>query len=201
MKTPIWTRALRSCADPQRARHFLELLAGTAAGTPLAAFTAEQAGVLAALFSGSQALSNALVTHPDWLEVFQAERLKFPRRKQGLQHQVNGVLQPLLEQRDYAAALARVREFKQHEMLRIGARDLARLGQLPEILQEISDVADVCLDSVWRVCHSQLVERFGRPYHQDASGRWRETAACVLGMGKLGGQELNYSSDVDVLLV
>ncbi|HWW02131.1 MAG TPA: hypothetical protein VNZ64_20695 [Candidatus Acidoferrum sp.] len=201
MKTPLWTNAIKSCADPQRAGHFLDLLASTPAREALTSFSPEQAGILAALFSGSQALSNTLVTHPDWLAIFEPERLKFARRKQGLQQEVSRALQPLLQQRDYAAALARVREFKQREMLRIGARDLARLGRLPEILLELSDVAEVSLDGVWRVCHSQLTERYGRPYHQDASGRWRKTSACVLGMGKLGGQELNYSSDVDLLLV
>ena len=75
-------------------------------------------------------------------------------------------------------------------MLRIAARDLARLGKLPEIMQEISDVADVCLDAVWQVCYRQLAGRYGQPWHQDAGGRWQPTAGCVLGMGKLGGQEL-----------
>src|SRR5439155_15429150 len=84
---------------------------------------------------------------------------------------------------------------------RIGARDLARLGKLAEIIGEISDVADVCLESVWRICYQQLSGRFGRPYHQDAEGRWHGTAGCVLGLGKLGGHELNYSSDVDGMFV
>src|SRR5207249_2674608 len=75
------------------------------------------------------------------------------------------------------------------------------LAQVGEITRELSDVAHVCLDSVWRICDAQFRERFGRPYHADPAGRWHETAACVLGLGKLGGQELNYSSDVDLLLV
>jgi glutamate-ammonia-ligase adenylyltransferase len=86
-------------------------------------------------------------------------------------------------------------------MFRIGARDLARLGITSEIIGEISDVADVCLDAVWRVCHRQLSARLGQPYHQNADGQWQPTAGCVLGLGKLGGRELNYSSDVDVMFV
>ena len=110
-------------------------------------------------------------------------------------------LKPLLAASDFAAALARVREFKQREMLRIAARDLARLGNLPEIMQEISDVADVCLERCGRCATGSSPARYGQPCHQDAGGRWQPTAGCVLGMGKLGGQELNYSSDVDVLFV
>ena len=86
-------------------------------------------------------------------------------------------------------------------MLRIAARDLARVANAPGITREISDVADVCLDAVWQICRQQFLGRFGQPYHQDADGKWHPTAFCVLGMGKLGGQELNYSSDVDVLFV
>jgi glutamate-ammonia-ligase adenylyltransferase len=199
--SPIWTKALKCCADPQRAKHFLELLWATNAGPALASCQESQAKVLAALFSGSQALSNLLVSHPDWLVSLEPEALKFPRRKQGLQQEAQTWLKPLLEGRDYAAELRRVREFKQREMLRIGARDLALLGNTSEITREISHVADVCLDAVWQVCHRQMLERYGQPWHQDAAGRWQPTAGCVLGLGKLGGQELNYSSDVDVLFV
>jgi glutamate-ammonia-ligase adenylyltransferase len=72
---------------------------------------------------------------------------------------------------------------------------------VPEIVRELSDLADVCLDKVWDICHLQLTARQGRPYHQDEQGRWQETRGCILGMGKLGGRELNYSSDVDLLFV
>ena len=86
-------------------------------------------------------------------------------------------------------------------MLRIAARDLGRLADVLEITGEISLVADVCLDAVYRLCRQSLTQRLGQPFHLDASGRWRETQFCVIGLGKLGGQELNYSSDVDVLFV
>ena len=201
MKNPIWTNAIKTCADAQRAKHFFDLLAATSAGEALQASLAEQARVLAAVFSGSQALGNLLVARPEWLSVLEPEALKFPRRKQGLRNEVNRWLKPLLAASDYGAALTRLRKFKQREMLRIAGRDLARLGKLAEILQEISDGADVCLDAVWQVCYQQLTGRHGQPWHQDAGGRWQPTAGCVLGMGKLGGQELNYSSDVDVLFV
>jgi len=111
------------------------------------------------------------------------------------------LLEPRLRTDDYAGALTELRSFKQREMLRIAARDLARLSNVVEITRELSDVADVCLDAVLRVVWQQFTRRFGRPFHQDANGHWQPTAFCVLGMGKLGGQELNYSSDVDVLFV
>src|SRR5437016_5726607 len=95
----------------------------------------------------------------------------------------------------------RARHHLEQLMNTSAAGDLARLGNLSEIMREISDVADVCLDNVWQLCRRQLTERLGQPYHQDADGKWLPTGFCVLGLGKLGGQELNYSSDVDVIFV
>ncbi len=201
MNSPAWTNAVNACADPQRAKSFLGLLAATSAGPALQACSADQARVLAAVLGASQALGNLLVARPDWVGALEPESLKFPRRRQGLRSEINRVLKPLLAASEFDAALTRLREFKQREMLRIAARDLARLGGLPEIVQEISDVAEVCLEVVWQVCHRQMTGRYGQPCHQNPEGRWQPTAGCVLGLGKLGGQELNYSSDVDVLFV
>ena len=201
MRNPVWIEALKASADPQRAKHYLDALEAAGGGPALSAPSPEQARLLAALFSGSQALSALLAAQPQWLDLLEPASLKYPRRKQGLGNEAAGWLKPLLERRDYALALERTRRFKQRELLRIGARDLARLGGVTEITRELSGLADVCLDAVWQVCHRQLANRYGRPAHQDASGRWHPTAGCVLGLGKLGGQELNYSSDVDVMFV
>lgn len=201
MSTPNWTKSLANCADPQRARHFFALLSATEIGPQLLKLSADHVEVLTALFSGSPALSNLLIANPDWFPALDLEHIRHPRRKQGLHSELNGWLKPLLGNRDHPGAYARLRRFKQQQMLRIATRDLARLARVVEITQELSDVADVCLESVWQICREQFTTRFGQPYHQDAGGQWCPTAFCVLGMGKLGGQELNYSSDVDVLFV
>jgi [glutamine synthetase] adenylyltransferase / [glutamine synthetase]-adenylyl-L-tyrosine phosphorylase len=201
MNHPALAAAANASADPERVKRLLGLLSEAGAGRTLETLPAEAARILAALLSGSSALGNLLVAHPDWLALFDAGPLRFPRREQGLRGEVAAWLEPALEAREYAGAFRRLREFKQQEMLRIAARDLARLGTVLEITREISNVADVCLDGVWQICHRQWIERYGRPWHRDASNRWQPTDFCVLGMGKLGGQELNYSSDVDVLFV
>src|SRR6266436_584739 len=131
MSNPLWAKAIKMCADPQRAKHFLGLLAVTNAGPALRKVSAEQAQVLTALFSGSPALSNVLVANTGWLEA-------------------------LLEARDFATAYTRLRQFKQQQMLRIATRDLARVANAPAITREISDVADVCLDAVWQICRQQF---------------------------------------------
>jgi glutamate-ammonia-ligase adenylyltransferase len=201
MKSPTWARAIKDCADPAQATHFRDLLMAGDAPPRLARASLEEARILCALFSGSQAMSALLVANSGWLSVLESGTLKFARREQGLRGEMQSLLEPLRAARDYAGALKQLRHFKQREMLRIAARDLARLGDVVEITQEISAVADVCLEGVWDVCHLQLSERHGLPYHQDAEGRWHRTAGAIIGLGKLGGQELNYSSDVDVMFL
>ena len=178
-----------------------EMLADVPEAPALGAVSSEQARILCALFSGSQALSEQLLSKPELLAVITPENLQHPRRLQGLRAELQALLEPLLQTKDYAGALSGLRRLKQREMLRIAARDLARLAEAAGIIGEISDVADVALSGVFDICWRQLVERLGRPFHQDADGRWHATGFCVLGLGKLGGQELNYSSDVDVVFV
>jgi [glutamine synthetase] adenylyltransferase / [glutamine synthetase]-adenylyl-L-tyrosine phosphorylase len=199
-RNPVWTEALAKGADPHRARHYLGLLSETEAVTVLKKASAEQARILAAVLSGSQALSGVILAQPGWLEILSPEQLEYGRRKQGFFQELRRNIEKL-ENSAPAGALAEVRQFKAREMLRVGARDLANLATVSEIIAELSDVADVCLESVWRICVKQCVQKYGRPYHLDVNGRWQPTSACVLGMGKLGGRELNYSSDVDVLFV
>ena len=201
MKKSDWQKLAGTSADPARVKHFLDLLAATGAGPQLEKFSADRIRVVVALLSGSSVLGNLLVANPDWLSVLDIQQLKFPRRAEGFRREIESGLKPKLEARDYSGALAELRRFKQREMLRIAARDLARFSNVVEITREISDLADVCLDAVWRICRQQFTGRFGQPFHQDAEGNWQRTEFCVLGMGKLGGQELNYSSDVDVLFL
>jgi glutamate-ammonia-ligase adenylyltransferase len=201
VKNPLWTKALKSSADPERSRHLLDSLVAAGTRSHLEKFSADSMRVFAALSGGSQALGDLLLAHPDWLSLLDTERLKFPRRAQGFQQEVGRLLGPALKAQDYAGSLTKLRRFKQRELFRIAARDLARLSNVVEITCELSDVADVCLEAVFWIVWSQFTARFGQPFHQDPDGRWQPTAFCVLGLGKLGGQELNYSSDVDLMFV
>ena len=198
---PVWKKAVLASADPARAEHFLRELLVTPASSALRTAAPEDIRILCALFSGSQALSEQLVARPEWLSLLTPEHLQHPRRDQGLRSELHRFVQPRLDPLDWAGALDEIRRFKQRELLRVAARDLARLSTAAEIIRELSDIADVCLAAVFNVGWLQLAERFGRPFHQDAEGAWRPTGFSVFGLGKLGGQELNYSSDVDVIFV
>jgi glutamate-ammonia-ligase adenylyltransferase len=181
MTKPTLARVIKASADPGRASRSLELLSATPEGEAIRGFSEEHLRVLAALVSGSQALTAALVAHPAWLKLLDAEGLKHPRRKQGLSSELNGIMQPLQTQQDYSAAFRQIREFKMREHFRIAARDLGRLADVVEVTAELSALADVTLQAIWHLSLLQLIERYGQPCHQDASGRWRVTGASVSG--------------------
>lgn len=200
MKKTEWQKIIKSSADPARVRNFLESLESEAVAQ-LHQLPPDSAYALAALVSGSQFLGELLQTNPALLSLFDFERLQYPRRTDGLRREVEGFLKPKLGARDYAGALTELRRFKQREMLRIAARDLGHLSNVVEITGELSAVADVCLDTVLQILSQQFLEKYGQPFTQDANGKWQPTPFCICGLGKLGGQELNYSSDVDLMFL
>jgi [glutamine synthetase] adenylyltransferase / [glutamine synthetase]-adenylyl-L-tyrosine phosphorylase len=202
MLNPVWTTVMEQCADRERVGHYLTQLRETVAAAWLDRAGAEEARIAGALFSGSQALSDWVVAHPEEVEtLFDLDRLRHNRQVQGLKREIRGWLDLSLAGHDYSQALLRTRAFKQREWVRIAIRDLARLAATPEVIGEISNAADAVLDTVHRICWSQITGRFGLPYHLDAEERWQSTTFAVLGLGKLGGHELNYSSDVDLMFV
>ncbi len=83
------------------------------------------------------------------------------------------------------------------QLARIAWRDLASFADVDEILRELTLLADVCIDSAFRRANLQLAARHGAPRSADGA----ELPLLTLGMGKLGGGELNFSSDIDLVLL
>jgi len=97
---------------------------------------------------------------------------------------------------DAAALLAR---FKKREYVRIMLRDVLGIATLAETTAELSALSDVLIEEALREVHAQLQHRFGTPQELDREGRLVNSRFAVLSLGKLGGNELNYSSDIDLL--
>ena len=101
---------------------------------------------------------------------------------------------------DDRALAAALRRYRADEMVRLGARELG-LGSPVEVGAELAHLADVCLDAAIDHHTAQLCERHGRPRFVDDDGVERDCELAVIGMGKLGGEELNFASDIDVIYV
>lgn len=90
--------------------------------------------------------------------------------------------------------------FKSSMMLNIGARDLMGRDDVFDTFRSLSDVAEVCIEVIADREFERLAERHGRPGLVQNEQRI-ECGFCILGLGKLGGQELNYHSDLDIVFV
>lgn len=88
-----------------------------------------------------------------------------------------------------------LRRQRNRALLRIALRDVNAWADLDETLTDLSALADACIAAALAQARAQLVERHGEP--RDAAGE--RLQPVVLGMGKLGGGELNFSSDIDLI--
>jgi glutamate-ammonia-ligase adenylyltransferase len=87
--------------------------------------------------------------------------------------------------------------FRRRQLLRIALRDVLGAATLAEITQELSNLADAILDAASRRVRAQFAARHGEPRLPDGS----VCGFSVISLGKLGGSELNFSSDVDLMFV
>ncbi len=100
---------------------------------------------------------------------------------------------------DFTTLQKGLRQYKAAQVLRIGARDLCGLATLEETMAELSGLAAASLQRAYEVCDRQLQEEFGRPLESEEDGISRTAEMTILGMGKFGGNELNFSSDIDLI--
>ena len=96
---------------------------------------------------------------------------------------------------------AQLARFKRRNYLRIVLKDVLHLSTLGETTLELSSLADVILTNTLLYCDQELEKRYGQPQYRDAQGRIVRSGFSILSLGKLGGNELNYSSDVDLLFL
>src|SRR5882724_3897690 len=99
---------------------------------------------------------------------------------------------------DFGDFKRRLRVARRREVLRMGARELG-WGTTAEVARELAAFADACLEASVRFCEAEVGRALGPPLVDDPGAPGYPRARfVVMGMGKLGGEELNFSSDVDV---
>ncbi|MFW6081199.1 MAG: bifunctional [glutamate--ammonia ligase]-adenylyl-L-tyrosine phosphorylase/[glutamate--ammonia-ligase] adenylyltransferase [Desulfosalsimonas sp.] len=96
---------------------------------------------------------------------------------------------------DEAALSAGLRRLRHREMVRIAWRDLSGKADLFETMAELSEFADACVSEVVKFLHPLLSRRLGQPVDPEGTPQ----QLVVFAMGKLGGNELNFSSDIDLM--
>lgn len=184
--------------SPDLALNGFERLAGVVEQETLATLIKNRKRLGQALFlcGSSPFLINLIYKSPSLLaRLFIDQELDQAR---SYDEQLAALRQTLPEDADQAALMKALRSFKRAEILRIAARDLCGLASLEEVTRELSDLAAVSLQVAYETCHRLLVREYGTPLMTTDNGS-REASMTIIGMGKFGGQELNFSSDIDII--
>lgn len=190
-------RLLPRCADPDMALNsldrFLEAPGGAEQLPAVLEGRARTLETLVQLFSVSQFFSDLLIAHPEYLDVLRIPLRSSPSRAEMLEQ----LQQDVDAAFDDGGVLRAFRAFRQKHLLRIGVNDIIRDRPLEEITRDISRVADTALEVALSCALRAVGKRYGEPYTQAD-----QPARCaVLAFGKLGGKELNYSSDIDLMFL
>lgn len=99
------------------------------------------------------------------------------------------------ETQDMGALCGALRKIRNREMVRIAFRDLSGWCALAETMNDLSALADACVEAALAVLYEWMVADYGTPLGPDGDPQ----RLVVIGFGKLGGRELNFSSDVDLM--
>ncbi len=183
---PMLMSVLRDASAPDESlTNFSRFASSVPDPTELLEYLAENPRgieILVRLFASSQFLTEILIQNPQYLRqlTIHSRIAEFKRH-----HEFLAELESVVEFND--APFAALRRFQRWELLRIGACDAFGLMDLRSITRQLSFLADSVVQTALDLVATEL--------NQDTSG------LAIIAMGKLGGMELNYSSDIDLIFV
>jgi glutamate-ammonia-ligase adenylyltransferase len=145
------------------------------------------------IFSNSQYLSDILVRDHDCFVAMQ--------KHEGRLHASKSLASDICEKiglcRDEREAMTVLRQFKRSQMIRVGYGDLIDGHRIAQVTQQLSYVATAICEAAYQFARRELEKKWGTPQNSDGE----KSKFVILAMGKLGGMELNYSSDIDLMMI
>ncbi len=199
---PPMLQEIFASPDPDMAMtnldRFLHAVGGRSSIYALLAENRPVLKLIISLFGMSQFLSKIFIGHPELLDSMVARTHSSPVKDREVMEQD---LAAMLEQADgFEEELDVLRRYRNEEFLRVGMHDIhGKVGQ-SEIAIQLSCLAEVCLTAACRLAHRELA-RFGTPRYSDLDGTIHAADFAIISMGKLGGGELNYHSDLDIIYI
>jgi glutamate-ammonia-ligase adenylyltransferase len=197
--TPL-ASLLSQSPDPDGALNLLERYAQGAPPQVLGELARYPAALsyLIAIFGYSGYLAETLLAEPQLVVQFARDR-NFTKLKSKEDLMQDFARFSTTNPDPWLAAL--LAHFKRRNYLRIVLKDVLRLSTLGETTLELSTLADVILADAYLFCDRELEKRYGQPQYRDAQGRIVRAGFSIVSLGKLGGNELNYNSDIDLLFL
>ena len=200
--SPLLLQEIFSSPDPDLAltnlERFLCAIGSRSSFYALLAENREILKLLVSLFGTSEFLSKIFIGHPELLDSLVSRAYAaYIKHSETMEAELTGMLEVAA---DLEERLDVLRRYRHEEFLRIGMTDIyGKLGQ-SELTYQLTCLAEVCLSAACRMAKKELA-RFGRPTYRDADGDLRQAHFAVVAMGKMGGNELNYHSDLDIIYI
>lgn len=191
------TRLLPRVADPDMALNNLERLLGQPAAREFLPGMLEGRGRglehVLHLLAVSQFFADTLAAYPEALE-----SVRNPPRRNPSTPELTAQLRADVEATyDDPGVLRAFRRFRHLQMLRIGINDILRDRPLEEVTRELSRAADAAIEVALQVALRAMAKKYGQPMTKAGT----PARIAALAFGKHGGEELNYSSDIDLMFV
>ena len=149
--------------------------------------------ILLQIFSTSQYLSDVLITDVESYDLLRLTEGQ-PISRETLVRELVTEVEVLA---DESAVMAALRRFKRRETLRVAYGDIIRGHRIDTVVRQISFVADAVLEAAVRSARRTMEAKRGMPRGPNN----KPARFVVLALGKLGGNELNYSSDIDLVFL
>ncbi len=195
---PTLLHFLRESPDPDMALRYIESFSSKAgARSAYYAMFREKPSILellTKLCGTSRFLADLLITHPESFDILTVSSIM--NRPKTLAEKQSETLWAISEVTD-AQLFGVLRHYKNSEILRIGMRNILGQADRWTTTAELSDLAEATLQAMYARIKEEFQAEHGMPL--DANGA--ESTFAVIGMGKLGGHELNFSADLDVMFV
>ncbi|WP_166822633.1 [protein-PII] uridylyltransferase family protein [Thalassoroseus pseudoceratinae] len=123
------------------------------------------------------------------------ESLARRKRPEELRSELDELLQNVTDRRVKRKVL---NDFKDREMFRIDMRHiLGHISEFGEFSEELSVLAELVVQNAYRICDSELREKYGTPRLPNGE----ECGLCIAALGKFGGRELGYASDIELMFL
>ncbi len=148
----------------------------------------------AKLWAGSDFAFEQCLKHPDIL--FFPDKCLAPFSSGSHHQNLEDLIRSTTDEVDL---IQKLRIYRNREMVRIIYRDLNRLASMQETTADLSEMADACVDKALQWLYKDSCNTWGTPMGAQYGEEPTQQKMIVLGMGKLGANELNLSSDIDLM--
>lgn len=194
----------RTASPPVALARILKILERIGGRTVYLALLNESAAArerLVQLCAQSQFLADQIAAHPLLLDELIDERLvETPPTRDQFAADL-ATRRAGMEGEDPERQVEMLRHFQTANTFRVAVADLAAGLPLMKVSDRLTDIAELIVEEALRLAWAQIAERHGRPLCQDSSGAVHEASMIVVAYGKLGGLELGYGSDLDLVFL